>query len=119
MPNDVEGHRRTAIETGERPHLLGPILCVPNIANPDRSPPDIGNDQVIESARVDDPSHRPQDQLPRACIDIPPRHIGVLPNQRVADLGDRDAIGRQTVGVDPHVDRPQQTAVDLDLTDSH
>ena len=48
-------------------------------------------------------------------VTLPPGTSAFCARQGVAHRGDGDLVGRQPVRVDPHVDRPLETAARLDL----
>ena len=74
------------------------------------------DDQIIESfADRDDPSHGAQHLFARAAGDVAAGYIGVLPLDGVANRGDGNLIGGETVRVDPDVDGAFQAADEANL----
>ena len=98
--------------------LLGAVLRLPDVAHADRRPVDGGDDQVVERPGVDHPPHGPERLLLPARRDVAAGEIGVLPDDGVADGGDRDLVGGQPVGLDPDVDGALQAADQLHLADA-
>ena len=118
LPTDGEGDGGHAVEAGRRPLLFRPVFGPADVAHPDGHAVARGNDQIAEGPRVDHAPHRAQGLLAGRARDVAARQVGVLAGQRVTHRRDRQLIGRQAVGIDPHVDGALEAADDLDLPDA-
>ena len=102
----------------ERSLLLHAVLGPADVADPDRRAVDGLDHQVVELARIDDPSERAQGLLPSVRGDVAAGEVGVLARERGADVADRDPVGGQAVRVDPDVDGPLLPTEDDHFPDS-
>src|SRR4029450_9359985 len=110
--------RRHPVEARRRPLLLGPVLGVADVAHADRYAVEGGHHEVVEGAGLGDAAHRPQRRLVEPGGHVAPGQVGILGNEGIAHVGDRDLVGGQPIGVDPDADGAGQAAHDTDLADA-
>ena len=111
----LEDHRGDAVQPGGGALFLGPVLRPADVPDADGSAADRGDHQVVESARVGQAPDRAERRLQGAPGHVASGGVGILPDDRVAHVGDGDSEGGQPVRLDPHVDRALQSADDLHL----
>ena len=105
----------TPFKPGRGALLPGPVLRPADVPDADGRAADRGDHQVVEGAGVGQAADRPERRLPGAPGHVAPGGVGVLPDDRVAHVRDRDPEGGQPVRLDPHVDRALQPADDPHL----
>ena len=117
LPADLQDHGRHAVEAGEGALLFGAVLGATDVAHADGRTVSGGDDEVVELLGLGEAAHRPQRLLAQVGRDVAARHIGVLLLQRGPHFGDRELVGRESIGFDPDVDGACQTADDLHFAD--
>ena len=111
----LEDHRGDAVQPGGGALLHGPVLRPADVPDPDGRAADRGDHQVVEGAGVGQAPDRPERRLAGAVGHVAPGGVGILPDDRVAHVGDGDSEGGQPVRLHPHVDRALQSADDPHL----
>jgi hypothetical protein len=97
--------------------LFRPVLGSTDVAHADGRTVSGGDNEVVGLLGLGKAPHCPQVLLAQVGRDIAARHIGVLLLQCGPHLGDRELVGRESIGFDPDVDGACQTPDDLHLAD--
>ncbi len=118
LPADFEDDGRHAVQPREGTRLLGAVLGVADVADANRRPVPRRDDEFVELLGLGETADRAQRPLGDRGGDVAAREVGVLLLQRRPHLADRHLVRRQTVGLDPDVDRAQQAADDGDFADA-
>ena len=118
LPPDLEHDGRHAVQARERALLLGAVLGAADVADADRRAVDGLDDEIVERLGIGDAPGRAQHLLGVAGGDVAARRVLVLARERRLDLGDRQLVGGEPIGVHPDVDRALEAADDLHLADA-
>ncbi len=78
----------------------------------------LANDDVVELGDGLDAAAGPQGQRLRSLIDASARNLDVLRLQGAGDVIDRQVIGAQPIGIEPHIDLTLPSAEDQHLADA-
>ncbi len=110
LAQNLQLHRRHAVEPRQRALLLGAVLGGADVAYANRRAVHRRHGEIVELARRDDAPHGAQDFFLSAAGDVAAGDVGVLAPDGVAHGGDRNLIGGEAIGVDPDIDCPVQVA---------
>src|SRR5262249_8146240 len=106
----LEDHRGDAVHADGRALLLRAVLRPADVTQAHRGAIDRGDHEVVERPRIDHAAHGADRLLLPPGGDVAPGKVRVLPDDGVADGGDRNLVGGEAIGLDPDVDGPQEPA---------
>ena len=98
--------------------LRGAVLGVAEVADTHRHAVDRAHDEIVEATGIDEAPGGAQGELAVGRGDVAAGHVGVLCGDGVAHRGDRQAVGIEPVGVDPHVHGSREAALERHLADA-
>src|SRR6185369_1823551 len=101
---DQELHGVLAVQARETARLDDAVLGIAHVADVQRAVTDVSDDQVIEFPDLLDAAHGADDELAARLVDAATGELDVLLRDRLPHLADREALGRQPVGIDVDVD---------------
>ena len=105
-----------AVQPRKRALFLGAVFGAADVAHANRRSVHGGDDEIIESFRVGDPSHGAQHLLARAARHIAAGDISILPLDGVSHRSDGNLVSGQSVRVYPNVDGAFQAADEANLS---
>ena len=117
LPLHGQHDRRAAVQPRQVADFLGRVDGLAQVAEPDGHPAGRGDDHLQKIARFAEAAQRPQAEFAGAGVDAAAGDIGILANQGVADLEDRQLVRRQPLGLDVDLHRPVLGPVDGHLAD--
>src|SRR5262249_50485257 len=100
----LEDHRGDAVHADGRALLLRAVLRPADVTQAHRGAIDRGDHEVVERPRIDHAAHGADRLLLPPGGDVAPGKVRVLPDDGVADGGDRNLVGGEAIGLDPDVD---------------
>ena len=102
----------------DRTLFFGSVFDAADVTDLHRRAVDICDHQLFHLARLSKSPERAQNQFALAGLDVAARHIGILPDQSIANGGDGNLVGGQPFRVDPDIDRALQSADHVHLADA-
>ena len=118
LPADLQEHRAGAVDVGDGVGIGLAVFDARDVGDPDRVAVLLADDDVVELGDGLDAAARAQRDRLRPLIDAAAGDLDVLRLQRARDVGDRQVVGAQAVGVEPDVDLPLAAAEDEHLADA-
>ena len=105
---DGDSQRRLAVEHRDRRRILAAVDDAADVADADWRVAARGDDEIVEGVGRAQPADRPHRQVAVALLQPSAGQLEILRPQRRRDVGGREPVGIQAVGID----------LDLDLTSS-
>src|ERR1019366_3269879 len=115
---DDQCHGGHAIEARGRHRLFVTVFAVADVADLDDIAVAVRDGDLIELRGIRHAAGRADREILRALFEAAAGKFEVLRFERVENVGDREAVRAQLIGIDQHVDLALRAAHDADLTDT-
>ena len=113
----IEGNRRHAVDSRDLAYFLYRVEDVPDIAQFDRRPVLLGNDDARKVRDIRQPAQSSQRDVGRSSSEISARNFDVLALDCIPHLICRQAVCRQAVRVQQQLYLPAAITVKIDAAD--